>query len=42
MTILKDRNYLKYAIRKPVNIEIINEIDEWARATTLKKLREHE
>jgi 1-deoxy-D-xylulose-5-phosphate reductoisomerase len=41
MTILKDRNYLKYAIRKPVNIKIINVIDKWARVTTIKKLHKY-
>ena len=40
MAILKDRNYLKYAIRKPINLKTINKIDQWARETTLKKLHE--
>ena len=31
MTILKDRNYKKYAIKKPKNINQIIEIDKWAK-----------
>ena len=38
-TILNDRNYKKYAIRKPQNINQITEIDHWARKLTLKKLK---
>ena len=38
MSILNDRNYLKYAIRNPKNIDQINEIDFWSRNTTLKKI----
>ena len=37
MTILGDRNYKKYAIRKPKNINQIIEIDMWARNMTLQK-----
>ncbi len=37
-TILNDRNYKKYAIRRPQNINQINEIDLWARKQTMKKL----
>ena len=36
MSILNDRNYKKYAIRKPKNIDQINFIDLWAKHTTLK------
>ena len=36
MIILNDRNYRKYAIRKPKNIDQINEIDLWAKKATLK------
>ena len=36
MTILKDINYKKYAIKKPKNLNQINLIDSWARETTLK------
>ena len=39
MTILNDRNYKKYAIRKPKNIKQILEIDNWARKLkTLNKM----
>ena len=34
--ILDDRNYRKYAIRKPKNIKEIIEINNWARENTLK------
>ncbi len=37
--ILKDRYYKKYAIRRPKNISQILEINNWAKKTTLKKLR---
>ena len=37
MTVLKDRNYRKYAIRKPVNIKVIQLINDWAKELTLKK-----
>ena len=36
MSVLKDRNYKKYAIRKPKNINHIIEIDKWARETAKK------
>ena len=39
MTILSDRNYKKYAIRIPKNISQINIIDNWAKTTTMKKIR---
>ncbi len=38
MSILNDRNYRKYAIRKPKNINQINEIDTWAKKRTLEKI----
>ena len=38
MGILSDRNYKKYAIKKPKSIKEIIMIDKWARETTLKKL----
>ena len=34
----KDRNYRKYAIKKPKNINEIIKIDNWARQTLIKKL----
>ena len=37
MSILNDRNYKKYAIRKPKNIEDIIDIDQWARNKILRK-----
>ncbi len=37
MTVLKDRNYRKYAIRKPININIIQLVNDWAKELTLKK-----
>lgn len=36
--IMNDRNYRKFAIRNPKNINQINDIDFWARKTVLKKL----
>ena len=39
MSILKDLNYKKYAIRTTKNIDQINEIDAWARETTLRKIK---
>ena len=39
MSILNDRNYRKYAIRKPKNIEEIKQIDLWARELTMKKIK---
>tara|TARA_B100000886_G_scaffold336654_1_gene295854 strand:+ start:3579 stop:4739 length:1161 start_codon:yes stop_codon:yes gene_type:complete len=38
MNILNDRNYRKYAIQNPTNINQIKKIDEWARQLTMKKL----
>ena len=38
MTILSDRNYRKYAIRKPKNINQILTINNWAKRTTLNKI----
>ena len=37
-TILNDRNYKKYAIRRPQKITEIKEIDKWAKKTTLERL----
>ncbi len=36
MMILKDHKYKKYAIKRPKNINQINEIDMWAKLKTLK------
>ena len=38
-TILNDRNYKKYAIRKPQSINQITNIDKWARNITLEKIK---
>ena len=38
MIILNDRNYKKYAIRKPKNINQINKIDFWAKQKTKEKI----
>ena len=38
LKILNDRNYKKYAIRKPKNIKEIIKIDNWARENIKKKL----
>ena len=38
MSVLNDKNYKKYAIKRPININLIKEIDEWARITTLKNI----
>ena len=37
-TILNNRNYKKYAIRKPKNINQINIINDWAKQVTYKKI----
>ena len=39
MNILNDRNYKKYAIRRPKKINDIYLIDDWARTTTLEKIK---
>ena len=36
MSILNDRNYKKYAIQKPVNINQISKIDSWGRLRTME------
>jgi 1-deoxy-D-xylulose-5-phosphate reductoisomerase len=41
MSILKDRNYRKYAIKKPKSINQINEINLWAKNTTIKKITKY-
>ena len=37
--ILKNRNFKKNAIRKPLNINQINLVDNWAREETLKQIK---
>ena len=39
MAIFKDRNFKKYAIKKPKNISQIYLIDFWARELTMRKLK---
>ena len=39
MSILKDRNYKKYAIRKPKNIEQIINIFNWTKSTIMNKVK---
>ena len=39
MSVLKDKNYKKYAIRKPKNINQILTINNWAKKTTLSKIK---
>jgi 1-deoxy-D-xylulose-5-phosphate reductoisomerase len=38
MNVLKDKNYKKYAIRNPKNINQILTINDWAKKTTLEKV----
>ena len=38
LKVLNDRNYRKYVIKEPKNIEQIFQIDEWARNTVYKKI----
>ena len=37
--ILKDKNYKKYAIRKPTNLNIINNLNNWAKNITSNKIK---
>ena len=39
LSVLRDRNYKKYAIKEPKNINQILLIDQWARNTTYKLLK---
>ncbi len=38
-SVLKDKNFKKYAIQIPHNINIINKIDRWSRETTLRIIK---
>ena len=40
--VLKDKNYKKYAIYKPINLKNIYIIDSWTRMTTLKIIEKRE
>ena len=35
INIMRDGNFVKFAVKKPKNIKEIYQIDEWARVTTL-------
>ena len=37
-SIMSDRNYRKYAIKKPKTLKEIFEIDSWAKATIKNKI----
>ena len=39
LRVLNDRNYKKYAIKEPKNINQIFQIDKWARDMTYKKIK---
>ena len=39
LNIMKDKNYKKYAIRKPNNFNTISKIDSWAKHITNKKIK---
>ena len=39
MNILRDRNYRKYAIRNPKDLEQINKINSWARQKTIERIK---
>ena len=39
--IMKDRNYKKYAIKKPKNIKQIYDIDNWAKSIIRKKYEKY-
>ena len=38
LQVLNDRNYRKYAIKEPKNINQIFQVDEWSRNTVYKKI----
>ena len=39
MGVLKDKNYKKYAIKRPKNISQILKINNWAKSITLQKIK---
>ena len=39
MNIMRDGNFIKFAVKKPKNIKEIYQIDEWARITTLSYIK---
>ena len=40
LDVLKDKNYKKYAIRKPSNFNTINIVNSWAKNITVKKIKQ--
>ena len=38
--VLRDGNFRKFALKKPVNINEIYQINNWAKTTTMKKLNQ--
>tara|TARA_B100000965_G_scaffold348998_1_gene321937 strand:- start:155 stop:553 length:399 start_codon:yes stop_codon:yes gene_type:complete len=38
LKVLNDRNYKKYAIKEPKNINQILQVDEWSRSTVYRKI----
>ena len=36
---MNDRNYKKYAVKKPIKIYQIKLIDSWARSITVNKIK---
>ena len=39
MNIMRDGNFIQFAVKKPKNINEIYQIDKWARITTLAKIK---
>ena len=39
LRVLNDRNYKKYAIKEPKNVNQVFQIDKWSRDTTYKKIK---
>ena len=40
-SIMKDRNYKKYAIKNPLKISQINEISEWVKGILFNKIKKN-
>ena len=41
LIVLRDRNYKKYAIKKPKTISQINEISEWVKGILFNKIKKN-
>ena len=41
LIVLKDRNYKKYAVKKPKNIDQIIKISEWTKTVLMNKLKNY-